>query len=214
MKGVIVFTKVPERGYVKRKLQAKLPAYLVEELYVAFLEDTLGKLRDYFPFVAYYPPEKLHVLWNILGERKYIVQRGKDLGERICNMSSDFYRMGIRDMVIVGCDVPTLGKEHVDEAFKLMASHDLVLGPSHDGGFYLIGGGGVRRELFDGVVWKTPGVLDVVVGNAGKLGLSVARIQPLRDVDNPEDLEAVWKSGELDRGGRTYGVMKRLRQRV
>jgi hypothetical protein len=211
MREVLVFTKVPERGYVKRGLVRRLPAQVVEELYVAFLNDTLEKLRDYFPFVAYYPQEKLQILWYLLGDRKYIMQRGRDLGERIVNLFSDFYKMGIRDTLMVGCDVPTLRKEHVDEAFKLMASNDVVLGPANDGGFYLIGGGGLRRELFEGVVWKTPDVLKKTVENAGKLGLKVAFTQTLRDVDNPQDLDAVWDSGELDEKSHTYRVMEQIR---
>ncbi|MFH1404151.1 MAG: TIGR04282 family arsenosugar biosynthesis glycosyltransferase [Candidatus Altiarchaeota archaeon] len=214
MGEVVVFTKVPERGYVKKKLQVKLPAYLVEEIYIAFLVDTLEKLGDYHPYVAYYPARKLNLIWDILGERKYIVQRGNDFRERILNMFSDFYRMGVKDMLMVGCDTPSLRKEHIDNAFKMMESNDLVMGPSHDGGFYLLGGSGVSSELFDDVVWKSPNVLERVNENAEKLGLKTALLPQLRDVDNPEDLDAVWESGELDEKGRTYSVMRKAFKRM
>jgi uncharacterized protein len=211
MKDVIVFTKVPERGYVKTQLQKKLPAHVVEELYTAFLNDTLDKLREYYPYVAYYPERKLQMLWTILGDRKYIVQRGKHMWEKLLNVFNDFYRMGVTEVVIVNCDVPTMKREHVEKAFELMKSNDLVFGPANDGGFYLIGGGKVSAALFDGVEWKKPDVLKRTAANAQKLGLRVAYTDPLRDVDNPEDLDAIWSGGELDECSRTYRILRRIK---
>jgi uncharacterized protein len=210
MKDVIVFTKVPERGYVKTQLQKKLPAHVVEELYTAFLNDTLDKLKDYYPYVAYYPERKLQMLWTILGNRKYIVQRGKHMWEKLFNVFKDFYRMGVTDVIVVNCDVPTLKKEHIDKAFELMKTNDLVFGPANDGGFYLIGGGKVSPELFEDVEWKKPDVLKKTEANAHKLGLKVAFTEPLRDVDNPEDLDAIWIGGELDGKSRTFRILKRI----
>jgi len=210
MGDVVVITKVPERGYVKRKLQVKMPAYLVEEIYIAFLCDTLDKIGEYDPFVAYYPSHKLNLIWDIIGERKYIVQRGKHIEERILNLFSDFYRAGRKDILLLGCDTPTFKKEIIEEAFKHMSEKDLVLGPSKDGGFYLMGGRGVSEELFADVEWKTPRILEKIIENAGKLGLKTEILQSLQDVDDPNDLKAVWESRDLDKESRTFKVMRRV----
>jgi uncharacterized protein len=212
LREVIVFTKVPERGHVKTRLQKRLPPYAVEELYTAFLMDTLDKLREYYPFVAYYPESKLQMLWQILGDRKYLAQRGADMGEKLINVFSDFYKMSVHDVVVVGCDVPTMRTEHLTEAFALMGANGLVMGPSHDGGFYLIGGKDVRRELFEGVAWEGAAVFDSVKANAERLGIKVGVLPRLHDIDTPEDLDAVWASGELPKEGNTYRVLKKLRR--
>jgi len=211
MKEVIVFTKVPERGQVKTRLQKRYSPYQVEEIYIAFLEDTIDKLRDYYPWIAYYPEGKAQVMWNLFGDRKYMLQRGRDMGEKLLNVFTDFYKMGVKDLLVVGCDVPTLRKEHIDDAFDLMDVNDLVLGPCHDGGFYLIGGGGARKELFEGVDWNGTDIFDKTKANAEALGLKVAILPNLRDVDHPEDIDALWSSGELDNGSRTYMVLKKMR---
>ncbi|MFH1056025.1 MAG: TIGR04282 family arsenosugar biosynthesis glycosyltransferase [Candidatus Altiarchaeota archaeon] len=211
MKEVIVFTKVPERGQVKTRLQRKYPAHTVEEIYVAFLQDTLEKLRPYYPWVAYFPEGKVQVLWNLLGDRKYLLQRGRDFGEKVMSVFGDFYKMGVKNVVVVNCDVPTLRKEHVDQAFQLMESCDAVLGPAHDGGFYLIGGRNVRKELFEGVEWDGQYVLERIKRNAEGGGLKLAYTPELRDVDTPEDLEAVRSSGELDKESLTFKTLKKIR---
>ena len=211
---LVVLTKVPERGYVKTRLQKRLSAYVVEQLYTGFLKDTLDRFSDYDPYVAYYPETKLQMLWTILGDRRYVVQRGKDLWERLLTIFDDFYRAGIDDVCAINCDVPLLKKETVDEAFKLMSEKDLVLGPAYDGGFYLIGGKGLCWELFDGVKWKNPNALDGIKANADRLGLKVAVLESYRDVDTPEDLKTVWESGELEKKSKTYEIVKKVQRQL
>ncbi|MFH0862198.1 MAG: TIGR04282 family arsenosugar biosynthesis glycosyltransferase [Candidatus Altiarchaeota archaeon] len=211
MRDVIVFTKVPEKGQVKTRLQRKFPPHVVEELYTAFLLDTLDQLREYFPYVAYWPPNKLQLLWNILGDRKYVQQNGRDLGEKIMNVFRDFRKMGIRDVIVVGCDVPLMKKEHVQDAFQKMTDCDLVIGPSHDGGFYLIGGHEMTEEIFDKVDWDGKDVSKRIIENARDSGRKVTTLEELRDIDTPEDIDAVWKTGGLDEKSRTYRILKRIK---
>lgn len=208
MGEVIVLTKVPERGFVKTRLAKKLPAQDVEELYTAFLTDTLAKLSDYDPYVAYYPERKLQMLWTILGDRKYIVQKGKGLWERLQRIFDDFYRLGYEYVAAVTCDVPLLTKQDIEEAFSAMQDHDIVLGPANDGGLYLIGGKKISSSLFEGVEWKSPDAFKKIMENAKGLGLKTAELTTQQDVDTPEDLAAVWESGQLDKKGKTYEVLK------
>lgn len=205
----MIFTKVPQRGNVKTRLQKKFPAYVVEEIYTAFLLDTVAKLEEFNPYIAFYPERLMTNLWYILGDRRYLAQRGVDFGERLANAFNDFYMNRIVNVVVCGCDVPLLQKSHVEQAFQLMADHDLVVGPSNDGGFYLIGGRGVSPKLFEGVLWGQPSVFARVVENAEKLGLKVASTPKLLDVDTPDDLQRIWESGELDTGSKTFEKLKK-----
>jgi|GEM_PF-5412987 len=209
MSELIVFTKVPEKGYVKTKLNKRFPLHLVEELYTAFLVDTLDKLSDFDPYVAYYPEKKLQMLWNILGDRKYIVQKGKGIWERKARIFDGFYRSGYGYVAAVHCDVPLLDKALIEDAFSLMADNDIIIGPAADGGIYFIGGTKVTPELFDGVEWKDPGSCERIRENARALGLTLVELAEQQDVDTPEDLAAVWQGGNLDKSGKTYEVMRK-----
>ncbi len=209
MGELIVFTKVPEKGYVKTRLNKKFPLYMVEEIYTAFLIDLLNKLEEFDPYIAYYPQKKLQMLWNVIGDRNYIVQKGQDMWERKTTVFSGFYKMGYDYVAAMSCDVPLVQKKHVQQAFSLMAENDLVIGPALDGGIYFIGGAHVRPELFLDVVWKSPDTLDKIRENAIGMGLSVAELEPLQDVDTPDDLKKVWTDGSLDKESKTYQAIKK-----
>jgi glycosyltransferase A (GT-A) superfamily protein (DUF2064 family) len=76
------------------------------------------------------------------------------------------------------------------EAFRSLDDHDLVLGPAHDGGYYLLAVDRPRPALFQGIAWSTPSVLAATVERAGTLGLTVRLLDPLRDIDTLDDLRA------------------------
>jgi len=85
-----------------------------------------------------------------------------------------------------------LGRADVRAAFAELATHDVVLGPAHDGGYYLVALRAPQPSLFDGVAWSRSSVLDETLARAAATGLSVARLRPLRDVDTLDDLRAEW----------------------
>jgi rSAM/selenodomain-associated transferase 1 len=106
------------------------------------------------------------------------------------------FAAGMTAGVLIGSDCPELNAPLMAEAFQLLRQHDLVLGPALDGGYYLIG---VRRlipELFTGIPWSTAEVLQQTLSIAQQLGLTVAKLPLLSDVDRPEDL-SVWKPAHL-----------------
>lgn len=120
-------------------------------------------------------------------------QRGADLGARMAGALEDAFGGGAGRALIVGTDHPTLPPERLDRAFRLLASTDLVLGPSDDGGYYAIGlrrsAWPAARRLFRDVPWSTERVLGVTRSRAEGLGLSRRELPPWYDVDRPEDLE-------------------------
>ena len=118
----------------------------------------------------------------------YRRQAPGDLGRRMRRAMADAFGAGCRRVVIIGTDCPSLSAEHVGEAFDALREHDLVLGPSSDGGYWLIG---LRApaEVFEGVAWGTPQVLEATLALARREGLSVRLLAELADVDRAEDLQ-------------------------
>ncbi len=100
------------------------------------------------------------------------------------------FRRGARRVAIVGTDAPFVSRETVLEAFRSLDDHDLVLGPAHDGGYYLLAVDRPCPALFQGIAWSTRSVLAGTVERAGTLGLAVRLLEPLRDIDTLEDLRA------------------------
>ena len=115
-------------------------------------------------------------------------QRGADLGERLASAFAELLAGPGDRAVVMGSDCPDLSPALLGEAFAALGDHDLVLGPVGDGGYYLIG---LRRpvpDLFEGVSWGTDRVLAQALERAQRMGLSVATLGMLDDIDTPEDL--------------------------
>jgi len=109
-------------------------------------------------------------------------QSSGDLGERMKGAFLGAFRKGAQHAILHGTDIPGLTTQHIDEAFDALKSHDLVLGPSTDGGYWLIG---LREpaDLFDHMEWGTSSVFDKTVAAAREQGLSVHVLSPLTDTD-------------------------------
>ena len=116
------------------------------------------------------------------------VQLGADLGERILNAFREILDRGHPSVAIVGSDAASLPPDRMNQAFDLLRESDVVLGPCHDGGYYLIALHTPRPELMRDICWGTSTVLSDTVTRAAEIGASVALLDPWYDVDTPEDL--------------------------
>jgi len=112
-------------------------------------------------------------------------QSSGDLGERMKFAFLEAFQQGAQHVLLHGTDIPDLTTHHIDEAFHALKSHDLVLGPSTDGGYWLIG---LKKpaDLFDGMDWGTSSVFDKTVAAAREQGLSLHVLSPLTDMDTGE----------------------------
>jgi glycosyltransferase A (GT-A) superfamily protein (DUF2064 family) len=109
------------------------------------------------------------------------------------------------EVVLVGSDVPSLPPARITAAFDLLENGaDVVLGPSEDGGYYLIGMRRLVPELFTGIAWGAGDVLGRTRGMAERAGLNVALVDPWYDVDRPEDLQRVADGREAARHTRAW----------
>jgi rSAM/selenodomain-associated transferase 1 len=105
------------------------------------------------------------------------------------------FNSGARAVVIIGTDCPGLTSQHLQQAFELLTSHDIVVGPAADGGYYLLGMTTLHEELFQNKAWSTASVLSSTLADAARLGLRVAHLPTLHDVDTADDL-ATWRAAE------------------
>ncbi|MHB9079794.1 MAG: TIGR04283 family arsenosugar biosynthesis glycosyltransferase [Pirellulaceae bacterium] len=123
----------------------------------------------------------------------YRPQEHGDLGHRMSCAFRAAFRGGMQESMIVGSDCPGLTADLAQSGFDALRDHDVVLGPAVDGGYYLVGLRGETPQLFEEIPWGTGDVLQGTLEITARLGLSVAQLVPLRDVDRPEDLE-VWNA--------------------
>ena len=141
------------------------------EISVRFTGGTVGDMREWLgPDLVYTP------------------QGDGDLGARMLRAIRESGDAGHEFTMIIGTDCPQLSVGHLCLACELMGSHDLVLGPAQDGGYYLIGLHHPSQELFDDMPWGTDRVLELTLGRARSQGLRVAQLETLSDIDRPEDL--------------------------
>jgi uncharacterized protein len=129
-------------------------------------------------------------------------QSAGDLGQRLTAAVDEAFREAAR-VVVIGSDCPELTTEILVDAFAGLRTHDLVIGPAHDGGYYLIGLRVSRPELFRGIDWGGEQVFKQTMNAARALGLSVMKLPRLHDVDRPEDLQ--WAASLLPAAGPAPG---------
>ena len=194
---VIVFAKNPRPHQVKTRLVPTLSPEQAATLYTAFLTDwcdTLATLSGVDLIVAYAPPEAEPDLHALIGDDfTYIPQTGTDLGERLASATQWAAKHGYTKILLVGSDSPTLPLSHISEALTQLDSRDVVIGPSTDGGYYLIGFSArnvttIVPSVFEDIAWSTADVFRQTVARIYSIKATVGLLPPWYDVDTAEDL--------------------------
>lgn len=125
-------------------------------------------------------------------------QAGRDLGERLVNAFKEVFSEGALKAVIIASDTPDISADTVNRAMEALDGCDIVLGPSHDGGYYLLGMSRPHQELFRGIPWSSPEVTKRTLARAGEMGLTTYLLPVLIDIDNFEDFK-MWMSLRSER---------------
>ncbi len=189
--ALILFARDPVIGQVKTRLEDGLDPDSVLKLYTCFLKDSIRLIRsiegaDRFIGVS---PSNLSGFFSGLDREPSITvfdQQGKDLGEKMRHAFESRFAQGYEKVVIIGSDSPTLPKEYIERA--LASSKDLTLGPSTDGGYYLIGMAKPFVDVMRDVDWGSGHVLRQTLDRVRALGVSLKVLPPWYDVDRKEDL--------------------------
>jgi rSAM/selenodomain-associated transferase 1 len=190
---VLVFAKYPEEGQVKTRLAAHLGTAVAVEAYRNFVLDILSTVDelDVQTFLCFYPPKRRESFLQWLGgHRHYMEQEGKDLGHRMKNCFSRAFEDGFRRAVLIGTDSPDLPAPLIGEALSSLKTSHVTLGPSRDGGYYLIGfrHDALLPAAFDGISWGSTEVFRETLEILEKAGLAVHILREWRDIDTIEDV--------------------------
>lgn len=191
---LIIFTRNPEPGKVKKRLAADIGEQAALDIYLMLLEHTARVTRD-LPFekVVYYSEaiEKEDCWDNHIFRKK--TQKGTGLGERMENAFRNEFEAGYSDIVIIGSDIYELQPEDIQKAFKSLSQHEVVIGPAPDGGYYLLGLKSLNSAVFKNKSWSTDSVLQDTLNdlNNKKIKMLEARndIDFLKDLDGHPELQ-------------------------
>lgn len=193
---ICLFGKEPVPGRVKTRLAAGIGETAAVEWYRSMLEITVQRVLD-VPDVEleiwFDPPEAAEFFVNWLrpladgpDRIRFRPQVNGDLGARLL---ATFEPDLPKKTLLVGSDCPGLLPRHLDLAFTALDNHDVVLGPSEDGGYYLIGATASHPTLFADMPWSTETLRTETLRRAAESGLRVHELSDvLRDVDTAEDL--------------------------
>lgn len=189
MRRLALLARPPEIGRAKPRLSPALPPAAAAALAGGLLEDAVDAMR-----AATSPDERflswVGSEWTLLGSPpdSTTATDGGALSERLVAAFQSLVQVAGDRGVIVGTDCPSLGAPAIDEAFAKLEAADLVLAPTHGGGLGLIGLSRSAEALFRDVTWTAGRVLAQMEERAGSLGLTHARLEPLDEVETPEDL--------------------------
>jgi rSAM/selenodomain-associated transferase 1 len=193
---LIIFAKEPVPGQVKTRLSPPLAAAAAARLYQYFLEDILeemGRLTEISLALAYNPPIALNFFKKLVpADVLLFPQEGADLSTRLVRAFDQGFSRGFDTVLVRNSDSPDLPGNSVLTAAQALASGtaDLVLGPSPDGGYYLVGLKKLRPDLFQGISWSSATVLADTLDKARRLSLAVHLLPSWPDIDTITDLRA------------------------
>jgi len=188
-KLLIIFVKNPELGKVKSRLAKSIGEKKALSVYKKLLERTKEVLMEIEidKRVCYSEIIDQEDLWENSNFQKSL-QKGDDLGVRMHNAIDAAFKDLYGKICLIGSDIMDLSDEIIKNAFNLLDDHDIVLGPSFDGGYYLIGMKSPAKELFLNKKWSTGVVLEEAIDEIKKLKLTYAFLPTLNDIDEIEDI--------------------------
>ncbi|HEY1295857.1 MAG TPA: TIGR04282 family arsenosugar biosynthesis glycosyltransferase [Chloroflexota bacterium] len=218
-RALIVVGKAPVAGSTKTRLVPPLSAEDAADLYRGFLLDTLELAASlgWERTSLVHPRGDGPSLTALLGPARadLVEQRREGLGNALAYAFEHHFVAGSEAAVLIGSDNPTLSREPILEAASaLREDADLTLGPTLDGGYYLIGMRQPQPRVFEDIDWSTPRVFAQTLARATEVGLRVRRVAEWYDVDEPADLERLTRevaAGPATLAPHTRQVLERLR---
>lgn len=190
---VVIFVRNPVPGKVKTRLAQIIGNSKACSFYQAMVSDILENAgKTLFPVFLFHDgcrgyqlPEK----WRKKSQR-VVKQVGHDLGQRMSAAFEILFQEGFERVVLVGSDIPGIDSQLIKTAVKELATNDVVIAPSPDGGYSLISirSCGFRRELFNEIKWSSPFVLESTLKHCSEQGLSYHLLDGRQDIDTMDDL--------------------------
>ncbi len=202
-----MFAKFWAPGKVKTRLAAtigEVQAAVVYRAILNYLVDSLSAVGDQRA-IAFTPSDKRsdfeNVTASVTESWALIPQSDGSLGNRMTHFFESMFSGGdeaedesSRNTILIGSDCPTITPALCAEAFELLRTHDVVLGPTPDGGYYLVGMAGKYRDVFSGITYSTQSVLEQTTNKMQDNQIKYALLKPLEDIDEFDNLVALHKA--------------------
>ena len=188
---LLVVAKKPAPGKTKTRLCPPLNHSQAAELYECFLRDTIAimqRVPGVVSKIVYLPKDAQSYFRDLAPDMELIQQRGDSLGERLDNLLADELQNGAEKAVVINSDSPTLPAAFLVQAFEQLSTADVVLGPTFDGGYYLIGMKEPQSHLLREVKMSTPSVLQDTLDLASRSRVMISLLPEWYDVDTGDDL--------------------------
>jgi rSAM/selenodomain-associated transferase 1 len=193
---LVVMAKAPRPGAVKTRLAPRLSAEAVTAFYCCLLDDTLalGRSLGDVEVAIMCPDSDVNELARLAGtqltnnDASVVAQKGEGLAAGLASVFAHFAEDHQRRIIAFNSDSPHLPRSVLEGAFETLAAHDVVVGPTHDGGYYLVGAKASHPTLFAGDGMGTSSALERLLSRARALELSVGFADPFYDIDVADDL--------------------------
>ncbi|OPJ57269.1 TIGR04282 family arsenosugar biosynthesis glycosyltransferase [Alkalithermobacter paradoxus] len=207
MNALILMTRVPIPGKTKTRLMEILTGEECASIHTCFLFDifnVLSKIKDNVDvYLTYTPEDEFKLMESIIPSYiSVFAQQGETLGERMSNSIEYLLNNGYSKVILIGSDIPDIQSDDIIKGFDILNKNDLVLGPTFDGGYYLVGMKNIYKSIFsDNIKWGYKSVLEGTLDISNKLGISVGLAKKYKDIDTKEDLVDFWnrvKSGYFE----------------
>jgi uncharacterized protein len=188
---LVIMAKAPRPGAVKTRLAPSLSPAGVAAFYCCLLDDTLALARSLsgVQVAIMCPDSDVNELAQLVrNEAVVVAQKGEGLAAGLSSVFAHFVQAHRRRVIAFNSDSPHLPRSVLEEAFETLAAHDLVVGPTHDGGYYLVGAKASHPTLFAHDGMGTTSALERLLSRARALELSVGFADPFYDIDVADDL--------------------------
>jgi len=188
---LVIMAKAPRPGVVKTRLVPNLSPAAVTAFYCCLLDDTLALARSLsnVEVAIMCPDSDVNELAQLIGGNATIVaQTGDGLAAGLTSVFAYFTEGHQRRIIAFNSDSPHLPRSALEDAFEALVAHDVVVGPTHDGGYYLVGAKASHPTLFAGDGMGTSNALERLLSRARTLELSVGYADPFYDIDVAEDM--------------------------
>ena len=198
---IAIMAKAPRAGSVKTRLAKNLPSSAVVDLYRCLLQDTvaLAQSLDGVSVALVCPKTDVDDLQCSAGSQvRVIAQTGEGLAAGLTSVFAYFATAQRPRIVALNSDSPHLPASVLANAFDALTASDLVVGPTHDGGYYLVGATASYPDLFASTAMGTSNALETLLLRAATLRLSVQFTEPFYDIDVPDDLNRLAAELQLD----------------
>jgi uncharacterized protein len=200
--ALAVMAKAPKAGHVKTRLSPPLDSHQAAALNIAFLRDTLACLKEVEAsasanvVISYTPVgEEANFAGIVPNDVALIPQRGEGFGERLQYTAEDLFGAGFSAVCLIDSDSPTVPRDaYVKAVQRLLADENcVVLGPSDDGGYYLLGVNGSHPRLFEDITWSTAVVAEQTKQRARESDLPLYLLPMWFDVDDLQTLIRLYR---------------------